>query len=323
MRVILAGDEEELHRAAYPAFAAAGLDVEAVAGTPEALTAFAAAFPDAVVVADAALFGTPAEARSALATLPNPKVVILPQGWEAHQGSFAALPGLLAGFFAPVSWPEVVAEVRARAVALVPAAQGTGTGAAAGPQAPPPPPPPPNPTAPGAGGPRPAPAPAAPTPARAGEPARPGRPVRVGFWGSRGGVGASTAALTAARMLAGRGRPVLLCDATRRGDLHVMLGVEPTEAPVRVGGVVVRMGLPEDDTPNSADIVIDGGRARRNFNAEWVEVSRPLSEERIRRILGLPPEERGGDGDSGPRPAPTARRRTGPRLGFVRVEWTE
>jgi len=323
MKVILAGDEGELHHSAYPAFAAAGLDVEAVAGTPEALTAFAAAFPDAVVVADAALFGTPAEARSALAALPNLKVVILPQGWEAHRDGFATLPGLLAGFFAPVSWPEVVAEVRARAVALMPAAQGTGTGAAAGPAAPPPPPPPPNPTAPGAGGPRPAPAPAAPTPARAGEPARSGRPVRVGFWGSRGGVGTSTAALTAARMLAGRGRPVLLCDATRRGDLHLMLGVEPTETPVRVGGVVVRMGLPEDDTPNSADIVIDGGRARRNFNAEWVEVSRPLSEERIRRILGLPPEERGGDGDSGPRPTPTARRRTGPRLGFVRVEWTE
>jgi hypothetical protein len=322
MRVILAGDEGELHHSAYPAFAAAGLDVEAVAGTPEALTAFAAAFPDAVVVADAALLGTPAEARSALATLPNPKAVILPQGWEAHQGSFAALPGLLAGFFAPVSWPEVVAEVRARAVALVPAAQGTGTGAAAGPQATPPPPPTPIPGTPGGTDLHPTPAPPLPAGPRTGEPAR-GRPVRIGFWGTRGGAGTSTAALTAARMLAGRGRPVLLCDATRRGDLHVMLGVEPTEAPVRVGGVVVRMGLPEDDTPNSADIIIDGGRARRNFNAEWVEVSRPLSEERIRRILGLPPEERGGDGDSGPRPTPTARRRTGPRLGFVRVEWTE
>ena len=125
MRVILAGDEEELHRAAYPAFAAAGLDVEAVAGTPDALAAFAGALPDAAVVADAALFGTPAEARAALAALPNPKVVILPQGWEAHQGGFAALPGLLAGFFAPISWPEVVAEVRARGVALAPTAPGT------------------------------------------------------------------------------------------------------------------------------------------------------------------------------------------------------
>ena len=53
------------------------------------------------------------------------------------------------------------------------------------------------------------------------------RRVRVAFYGSRGGVGVSTAALKVAQWLAAAGTRVILIDATGRGDLHLLLDLEP------------------------------------------------------------------------------------------------
>ncbi|MDR7427985.1 MAG: hypothetical protein QN160_10025 [Armatimonadota bacterium] len=286
MRVILAGpDLEDLTHRAYPAFAAAGADVVAVAAAPEQLAEFARMDPAAILVVEASLFPEPDRALEALRELPNPKAVILP-GWAAHREAFAALPGLVVGFLAPVPWPEVVSELRGAIPLRAPAAP------------PPPPPVEPLPTS------EPPPVPA-PLPSPAGLPTR---RIRVGFWGARGGVGTSTAALTAARLLAEAGRRVLLCDATGRGDLHVMLGLEPQEGVLQAGpNLFVCLGIPSEIPPD-ADLVVDGGRARRDLNAERVEVSRPIPLERLRRILGLPPGER--------KPA-------GRQIGFIRLEVTE
>jgi hypothetical protein len=41
--------------------------------------------------------------------------------------------------------------------------------------------------------------------------------------------------------------------------------------------------------------IVDGGRERGEFNAEWVAVSGHLSEERILRMVGIePPKDREG-----------------------------
>jgi len=47
--------------------------------------------------------------------------------------------------------------------------------------------------------------------------------TRLAFFGMRGGVGTSTAALRAAQLLAGQGLRVAVFDAAQRGDLHVMV----------------------------------------------------------------------------------------------------
>ncbi|MDR7574458.1 MAG: hypothetical protein QN194_16205 [Armatimonadota bacterium] len=312
MKVILAGpDPEELARAAYPAFAAAGMDVEALAHTPVQMAEFARLMSDALIVVDAGLWPTPSEATGTLATIPNPKVIILPQAWAAYQNQFAVLPGLAAGFTAPVSWPGVVAEIRAlSAVTRVPT--GTPGSPSLEPVLPAPVSVPSVPPAPaqkdrGAAG---------------GGAAGARRTLRIGFWGTRGGAGTSTAALTAARLLAGAGRRVLLCDATGRGDLHVMLGLTPQEGVVRAdANLSVCLGLP-DGAVGDVDVVVDGGRARRDFNAEWVEVSRPLPEERIRRILGLPPGREHGAG-SREQAAGSREREQARKIGFIRLEITE
>jgi len=116
MRVILAGpDAEELARVAYPAFAAAGLDVAAVVGTAGELADVAGAFPDGVAVVQAEMYAAPEEAAEGLKGLPCRVAVVLPAWWEGERDAFAALPNLMAGFTAPVPWPQVAAEVKARA----------------------------------------------------------------------------------------------------------------------------------------------------------------------------------------------------------------
>ncbi len=297
-RVILAGpDVDYLSRAVYPAFAAVGMDVEALASTSTQMAEFSRLMPDAVVVVDAALFADPDEALGMLSDLPNPKVIILPQAWSAQQAAFAALPNLVAGFTAPVSWPAVVTDLRS-----VPSLAVT-------PTVPPVPPPP------SADG---------PPPVRPIPPAQ-ARPVRIGFWGTRGGVGTSTAALRAAQMLAAGGRRVLLCDATGRGDLHVMLGVAPQgEGTVQAGeNLFVRLGVPAEGEADGISVVVDGGRHRRSFNAEWVEVSKPLSDDRIRRLLGLPPPPEGLPPESGPASQGKNQGKKAQRkVGFIRLEIT-
>ncbi len=137
--------------------------------------------------------------------------------------------------------------------------------------------------------------------------------VRLGFYGARGGVGVSTAALRAAQVLAAEGQRVALFDATGRGDLHLMLGAQPPEPalrsprpkgvgsgaegskdaqPVVLGAITLFLGAPTEEAAAGFDLVIvDGGRTRGKFNAEWIEVSDPLPDGEILWLTGLGPVE--------------------------------
>ena len=201
MRVILAGsDAEELARAAYPAFAAAGLEVAAVVGSVEELADVAPAFPDGVAVVQVEVYPSPQEAVEGLGSLPCRVAVVLPRWWEGERGRFAALPNLLAGFTGPVSWPQVAAEVKARGQGGGPEGRGGGGG---GPS-------------PGGGGGEPdgrrlrantpAPRPGPRLHANGGGPAR-----LVAFWsGPAGGTGRTALALALAAYAAERGVDVAL-----------------------------------------------------------------------------------------------------------------
>ncbi|MCP3957253.1 MAG: hypothetical protein GY719_05320, partial [bacterium] len=142
---------------------------------------------------------------------------------------------------------------------------------------------------------------------------RRGPSVRLGLYGARGGVGTTTAALTAARALAGEGQCVALFDAARRGDLHVMVGVEPGEQPVARDDITLFLGAPTEDAIKSFDgVVVDGGRRRGDLNAEWIVVERPLSENHVRRLVGLAP--RVEEKDEGDVTSPKVSRRKLPKL---------
>jgi hypothetical protein len=111
---------------------------------------------------------------------------------------------------------------------------------------------------------------------------------RIGFYGARGGVGTTTAAVTAARLLAAQGLRVALCDAPQCGDPALLLGLMPSEQPVTSGGITVYFGLVLDDARIDYDaIVIDGGRQRRLFPARWIGLDAPLSEAEIAEFSGL------------------------------------
>ncbi len=119
--------------------------------------------------------------------------------------------------------------------------------------------------------------------------------TRLAFYGRRGGVGTSTAALRAAQLLAEQGRRVALFDSAQRGDLHVLLGCEPTPQPVQHDLITVYLGEPSEDLAGRYEaLVIDGGRRYGTFNAQWIEVSRPLEDHTLRRLSGLPPADQTG-----------------------------
>jgi len=125
--------------------------------------------------------------------------------------------------------------------------------------------------------------------------------IRLGFYGTRGGAGVSTAALLAAQALADAGLRVALFDATGRGDLHLMLGLQPpsaaaspceasaqNETPVTRGGITLFLSVPSEDAASGFEaIIVDGGRARGAFNADWVTLTDPLPGDAIRRLVGL------------------------------------
>lgn len=139
--------------------------------------------------------------------------------------------------------------------------------------------------------------------------------LRIAFYGSRGGVGTSTAALRAAQLLADSGLKVALFDARQRGDLHLMLGEQPSGRPLQKAGLTVYLAEPTEEIAGAYEaIVIDGGRQHGTFNAQWIEVPRPVDEPTLRRYLGLPPVDHSGS----PRPA---RRLSLPR--FLSIEVTE
>jgi len=123
-------------------------------------------------------------------------------------------------------------------------------------------------------------------PARVSGPVK--RRIRVAFYGSRGGVGGSTAALKAAQWLAEGGTRVILIDATGRGDLHLMLGLEPDTARHTQGNLTLWLGQPSEEVVAGYDaIVIDGGRQAGTFNARWVELRKPLKDDELQSLVGL------------------------------------
>jgi hypothetical protein len=114
------------------------------------------------------------------------------------------------------------------------------------------------------------------------------RQLRLGFYGSRGGVGVSTAALKVAQAIAARGQRVALCDATGRGDLHVMLGREPQPGVMVIGALSVFMGPPAEEAARGFEaVIVDGGRQAGSFNAQWIEIRKPLSDQAIARWAGM------------------------------------
>jgi hypothetical protein len=165
----------------------------------------------------------------------------------------AKIPGTVARFSSP-NWPEIVEAVRVARLQ-------------APPQTPPPPP--------------------TPQPAPKAKKAK----VRIGFYGQRGGVGTTTTCLRAAKMLAQAGFSVTIYDAQKRGDLHLMLGCEPIEEPLILGTIVVKMGLPDGNEEGA--VIVDGGRKAWGKNIKWVEVSGPIPDEALRRLLGLEGEKKG------------------------------
>lgn len=113
------------------------------------------------------------------------------------------------------------------------------------------------------------------------------RQVRLGFYGSRGGVGVSTAALKVAQALAARGQRVALFDTTGRGDLQVMLGHEPGPQPLVLDALSVWMGQPTEEAVSSFEaVIIDGGRQKGSFNAQWIKMKKPLSDPAIAQWAG-------------------------------------
>jgi len=320
-RVLLIGpDETELLSQAYPAFRAAGYDVVGTLSTPDALWATVGTPPD-LVVADVSLVTSADQALELLSEFEStPLAVILPPAWAGERERFAALD-LAAGFTGPVAWTTVAASLRDRMGTV---AKGEGGAEVNSPVAAPAPPVPDTPVAapPSPSPPPPPPIPPSPLPAPPGEPEREaplvrvqppsgiGPTVRVGFYGQRGGVGTSTAALTAARNLAAEGKRVALFDATGRGDLHVMAGVRPGQGPTRVGGLVVYTGAPTEELVQGYDaVVVDGGRVRRDFNAEWIAVSKPLAENKVRGMVGLSPLDDEGKGEKKAKPSKPSRPR--------------
>jgi hypothetical protein len=112
--------------------------------------------------------------------------------------------------------------------------------------------------------------------------------IRLGFYGTRGGVGVSTAVVTCAKLLAEAQLRVALFDATARGDLHLMLGCEPQAEPLMLGLITIFMGQPDEErAAGYPAILVDGGRQQRLFNVEWLAVEQPLTEETLRRLVGL------------------------------------
>lgn len=329
MKVILAGpDENSLTRSAYPAFSAAGFQVMAVVDTPEKLRDIAAALPGSLAVVEAGIAFTPDEAWTLLAGLEDVRLVlILPAMWASLQERFTRLPGLVAGFAASIPWPNVAAELVRRLAGRteetvfhdeesMPRRDG------------------PRPGVPdrSAEADRQSDAPAASRDTLAAGGDRSGlRPtLRLAFHGVRGGAGTSTAALEAARALASAGRRVALFDATGRGDLHLMAGIKPVEQPVARGGITFLLCPPTEEAVWGFDaVVVDGGRERGDFNAEWVAVSRPFPAERISRLIGVELQRAGGEESGQNRSSPgreAGEEPSRPRRGLgglISVEWTD
>lgn len=113
------------------------------------------------------------------------------------------------------------------------------------------------------------------------------RQVRLGFYGVSGGVGVTTTAVAAAKLLVAQGQCVALYDAAQRGDPYLLLGLTPSDKPASVGNITVYPDLALDDARlDYAAVIIDGGRERRLFPARWIALEQPLAEAEIAKLVG-------------------------------------
>ena len=329
-RLVLAGPNEGLlTRQAYPAFAACGFEVFAVVDTPGKLVDICATGLVDLAVVSADIVPDVTSAVVLFKSLSGlPTALILPPMWSGEKERFGRELDLLAGFDAAEPWPNIARNIAQR---LTPSPDASPAPEPLPASAPPLPPaveepsereptlaelmaqdlprfqepqgedPPPEPVSVPVAAPglelqtvQPAPLPTS----------RQRPTLRLGFWGERGGVGVSTAALPAARALAGEGQQVALFDVRQRGDLHLMVGIEPAGPPVAREGITFFLDTPTDENTLGFDaVVVDGGRNEQRFDARWVSMSRPLSQERVRKLVGLQskpePETSGVDHDDG------------------------
>lgn len=272
--MILAGpDESVLTRSAYPAFNRAGIRIEAIIDTPDRLRDVMATTAVDLAVIEANIVGSPDEALALLSDLGDaPMVVILPVTWKGHHKRFVAeLPNLAVGLTGPVNWPELASklpgELRQRGYRFekTPGEREEQAALSADRQAR--------------------------LPLRR-DPESKTPTVRVGLYGSRGGVGVSTAALAAAQAVARAGRRVALFDSRGRGDLHLMAGLRAFDAenPVVCQGITLFPCAPTAEMIRGFDaVVVDGGRERGGLNADWHSLDKPLSGDQVRAMVGLAP----------------------------------
>jgi len=325
IKMILAGPNESvLTKSAYPVFNKAGFRVEAIIDTPDQLRDAIAVTEANLAVVEANIALDPDEALALLSDLGDiPIVLILPVAWGDRRERFVTdLLNLVAGFSAPVNWPSLVAQLASRLREQECSVEESLEEPESAPQSP-------------------APQPVVrqtqhpPVGRRGGNPS-----VRIGFYGYRGGAGVSTAALAAAQALAQEGpacrqtgQRVALFDSRGRGDLHLMAGLRAfdSENPVTHQGIAFFPVAPTEEMIRGFDaVVVDGGRERGDLNADWRALSKPLSEDQVRDMVGLEPldeveeeetashSRQSGQGSS-KKPKPKKRRGLG---GLISIEVT-
>lgn len=292
-RVLLIGNSSNLMKDAIPYLAQSGVNPDGVVSTLSDVPRE----NDILVVIKADQLGTPTDVIEGLKDLPPARaLVVIPSDWQTHQREFQNLPAIEKGLTGDLTWDEVARKVKALLDASPTPAEQPSQASASQPQE-------------AKGDTRTASSQASRVSPRqrrkhrSGQASRPS--VRVGFYGTRGGVGTSTAALTAAQALAESGQRVALFDATGRGDVHVMLGLRPSGQPMHQGNLYLFLDRPSEDAVLGFDaVIVDGGRERRDFNAEWIDVRKPLDQEKVWRLVGL---EATGEEESA-QPGHTSRR---------------
>jgi len=96
-----------------------------------------------------------------------------------------------------------------------------------------------------------------------------------------------------------------------------MMGETPTERGQH-GKITIFLSGPDEKRARQFDaVIIDGGRRRGDFNAEWVEVNSPLSEDRVRDLVGLAPVDDDSQSPRGRSSRSPKRRKRGFNLGSL------
>ena len=120
--------------------------------------------------------------------------------------------------------------------------------------------------------------------------------VRIGFYGARGGVGVTMAAVHMAQALARHGYRVLLADPTLRFDSWIYAGVVPPDCRAVEGGeraqtpngrITLLAGEPDEADLRGFDaLVVDGGRRYSwRILVTWQRLEQRLEVEAIEAMI--------------------------------------